>query len=80
VHDDQILQGLPDTIEVGRYHSWVVDRDGFPDSELEITAVDAAGEIMALRHRYNRVYGVQFHPESILTPSGATMIANIARL
>jgi anthranilate synthase component 2 len=80
VNDDLILQGLPDTIEVGRYHSWVVDRDGFPDTELEITAIDAAGEIMALRHRRHRVCGVQFHPESILTPSGATMIANIARL
>jgi anthranilate synthase component 2 len=80
VHDDRILQGLPDTIEVGRYHSWVVNREGFPNTELEITAIDAAGEIMALRHRHHRVYGVQFHPESILTPSGATMIANIARL
>jgi anthranilate synthase component 2 len=80
VPDEPILMGLPDTVDVGRYHSWVVDRDGFPEHELEITAVDAAGEIMALRHRRHRVYGVQFHPESILTPQGNTMIRNLALL
>ena len=74
--NDPILRGLPEQIDVGRYHSWVVDREGFPDTVLEITAVDAAGEIMGLRHREYRVFGVQFHPESILTPCGATIIEN----
>lgn len=78
--DDPILLGLPDTVSVGRYHSWVVDRDGFPDETLEITAVDAVGEIMALRHREYRVFGVQFHPESILTPDGKKMIENMVEL
>ncbi|MFN4896087.1 MAG: anthranilate synthase component II [Pseudomonadota bacterium] len=80
VQDDPILTGLPDVIEVGRYHSWVVDRDGFPDQCLQVTAVDESGEIMALRHREHRVYGVQFHPESILTPCGAAMMENVIRL
>lgn len=80
VHDDPILQGLPETIDVGRYHSWVVDRADFPDDCLEITAIDAAGEIMALRHRHHRVFGVQFHPESILTPNGEAMMENVIRL
>ncbi|MDR0988567.1 MAG: aminodeoxychorismate/anthranilate synthase component II [Prevotellaceae bacterium] len=58
---------------VGRYHSWVVDADDFPDC-LEITAVDAQGNIMALRHRRHDIYGVQFHPESVLTPQGTRML------
>jgi len=78
--DDPILLGLPDIIDVGRYHSWIVDREGFPDAALEITAVDSSGEIMALRHREYNVYGVQFHPESILTPKGEVMIANMIAL
>ncbi|MDR1780318.1 MAG: aminodeoxychorismate/anthranilate synthase component II, partial [Tannerella sp.] len=58
------------------YHSWVVARDGFPDC-LEITAVDAAeNRIMALRHRTYDVRGIQFHPESILTPQGKRIIGN----
>jgi anthranilate synthase component 2 len=80
VSEDPILLGLPDQIDVGRYHSWVVDRDGFPEGCLEITAVDDVGEIMALKHREHRVFGVQFHPESILTPCGEVMIENIVRL
>lgn len=73
--DNDILRGLPDSFEAGRYHSWVVSRDGFPD-ELEITAEDAHGEIMALRHRKYDVQGVQFHPESVLTPLGDEIIKN----
>lgn len=80
LEDDPILGGLPETFEVGRYHSWVVDRDGFPDNILEVTAIDNAGEIMALRHREYNVYGVQFHPESILTPQGAEIIGRIVEL
>jgi anthranilate synthase component 2 len=64
-----IFTGLPETIEVGRYHSWIVDKNGFPE-ELEITAVDERGYVMALEHKAFDVHGVQFHPESVLTPSG----------
>lgn len=67
--------GLPSEVNVGRYHSWVVEDDGFPTS-LEVTARDAEGRIMALRHRSFDVQGVQFHPESILTPDGARMMRN----
>ncbi|MBW7839201.1 MAG: aminodeoxychorismate/anthranilate synthase component II [Chitinophagaceae bacterium] len=73
--NNDILRGLPDSFEAGRYHSWAVSRDGFPD-ELEITAEDAHGEIMALRHRKYDVQGVQFHPESVLTPLGDEIIKN----
>jgi anthranilate synthase component 2 len=72
---DVIFQGLPEEFSVGRYHSWVVDTEGFP-SELEITATDADGQIMALRHRTYNVRGVQFHPESVLTEHGARMMQN----
>jgi len=78
--DDYIFRNLPDEIPVGRYHSWVVDRKGFPKC-LEIIAEDlpASGErglIMALRHRDCDIHGLQFHPESILTPDGKTIISN----
>ena len=72
---DYIFDSLPDEIEVGRYHSWVVDRGSLP-SELEVTALSPDGEIMAMRHRVHDVRGVQFHPESILTPIGLTIIKN----
>src|SRR5436190_141805 len=70
-----ILKGLPSTIEVGRYHSWIVNDQGFP-AELEITARDDNGYIMALQHRTYDVQGVQFHPESVLTPDGETILVN----
>ncbi|MDR0962653.1 MAG: aminodeoxychorismate/anthranilate synthase component II [Mediterranea sp.] len=60
-------------LQVGRYHSWVVDTDGFPDC-LEITATDAEGHIMALRHREYDIAGMQFHPESVLTPDGKEIL------
>ena len=60
---------------MGRYHSWVVSRDGFPDC-LEITAESDDGQIMALRHRNYHIHGIQFHPESVLTPDGETIIKN----
>lgn len=59
----------------GRYHSWVIDPIGFPDS-LEITATDVNGQIMALRHKTYDILGVQFHPESVLTPSGEQIMRN----
>ena len=70
-----ILQGLGEQVEVGRYHSWIIDRKNFPD-ELEITAVDENNYIMALQHKKYDVQGVQFHPESVLTPEGEKMMRN----
>ena len=76
IEEDTILfKGLSSSIEVGRYHSWVVAQDDFPAS-LEVTARDENGQIMALRHREYDVRGVQFHPESVLTPQGKEMIKN----
>lgn len=71
----RLFEGLPDTMDVGRYHSWVISEENFPD-ELEITARDANNHIMALQHTIYDVQGVQFHPESILTPDGEKMISN----
>lgn len=76
--DDYIFAGIPSEFEVGRYHSWVVDRDSLP-LELEVTAVSPDGEIMAMRHRNLDVRGVQFHPESVLTPYGLEIIDNWLR-
>jgi len=73
--DDPLFAGLPAAITVGRYHSWVVSKEGFPDC-LEITAESDQGQIMALRHRDYDIRGIQFHPESVLTPDGRTMIGN----
>ncbi len=74
----RIFCGLPDRIEVGRYHSWVVDGEEFPDC-LEVTARDAEGIVMALSHRVYDVHGVQFHPESIMTPCGGAILANFLK-
>lgn len=68
-----LFEGLPSKIEVGRYHSWVVSKSTLPDC-LTIEAEDENGEIMALSHKKFDVCGVQFHPESVLTPSGYQMI------
>jgi len=73
--NDYIFDGLPQRITMGRYHSWVVDKDGFPDC-LEITAESDEGQIMALRHKTLDIHGIQFHPESVLTTEGKTIIAN----
>jgi len=70
-----LFEGLPNEFEVGRYHSWVVDRKNFPE-ELEITAEDDLGFIMALQHKTYDIQGVQFHPESVLTPSGEKIMRN----
>ena len=72
---DPLFRGLPERIVMGRYHSWVVSREGFPDC-LEITAVSDEGQIMALRHREFDIHGIQFHPESVLTPDGADILRN----
>lgn len=73
--DDYLFKGLESQIEVGRYHSWVVSYEGFPAC-LEVTARSEEGQIMALRHRHYDVRGIQFHPESVLTPTGKIMIKN----
>ena len=74
VADDPIFSGLERTITIGRYHSWVVSKEAFPDC-LEITA-EIDGQIMALRHKTLNVRGIQFHPESVLTPDGKKMLQN----
>jgi len=73
--DDALFSGISRHITVGRYHSWVVATDGLPDC-LEVTAVSDEGQIMALRHRTLNVRGIQFHPESVLTPDGKQMLQN----
>jgi anthranilate synthase component 2 len=75
VKEDYLFEGMPATFRVGRYHSWVVDTEEIP-AELEVLAVDDEQRIMALRHKTLDVRGVQFHPESILTPDGLTIINN----
>jgi anthranilate synthase component 2 len=75
IERDTLFTNLPSQFNAGRYHSWVVSKEGLPDC-LEITAEDDAGLIMALRHRSNDVKGLQFHPESIMTQYGKQIISN----
>lgn len=75
VTDDILFVDIPSNALVGRYHSWVIDKATFPDT-LEITAVDKEGVIMAMRHKTLDIRGVQFHPESIMTPAGLQMMKN----
>ena len=72
---DYIFEGLPEKIEIGRYHSWVVDNDGFPEC-LEVTSVSDEGYVMSLRHKEYDIRGIQYHPESVLTPEGKTILKN----
>ena len=72
---DYLFEGLPKDIEVGRYHSWVVDDKELPQC-LEVTSCSDDGYIMSLRHREFDIRGIQFHPESVLTPQGKTIINN----
>jgi anthranilate synthase component 2 len=73
-----LFAGLPDELEAGRYHSWVVSKENFPE-DLEITAEDETGMIMGLQHKTYDVQGVQFHPESVLTPKGEDIMRNWLR-
>ena len=73
--NDPIFEGIPSHFEVGRYHSWVVSKDGLP-SCLEVTATSPDGNIMALRHKDYPIHGIQFHPESVLTPLGHKIVEN----
>ena len=75
IADDPIFSGIERDITIGRYHSWVVSKENFPDC-LEVTAVSDEGQIMALRHRELNIRGIQFHPESVLTPDGKKMLQN----
>lgn len=72
---DYIYKELPAQVQVGRYHSWVVDNEGLPDC-LEVTSVSEEGQIMSLRHKQYDVRGIQYHPESVLTPEGRKIIVN----
>lgn len=72
---DYIYKELPAQVQVGRYHSWVVDNEGLPDC-LEVTSVSEEGQIMSLRHKQYDVRGIQYHPESVLTPEGRKIISN----
>ncbi len=75
LEQDYIFRDMPPILEVGRYHSWVVNQGSVPE-ELLVTAVDQAGVIMAIRHKTLDITGMQFHPESIMTPLGEKMIRN----
>ncbi len=72
---DPLFEGLPEELEVGRYHSWIVSRENLPGC-LRVTAEDADGAVMAIAHETYDVRGVQFHPESVLTPDGEKMLEN----
>ena len=72
---ETLFKGIPENFKAGRYHSWIADKNDFP-TELKITAVDESGEIMALSHKQFDVKGVQFHPESVMTPYGYLIIKN----
>lgn len=74
IKEDYIFKGLPEQIEVGRYHSWVVNSD-LPDN-LEATSFDENGQVMSLRHKEFDIRAVQFHPESVLTPQGKQILKN----
>ena len=73
--NDPIFAGMSKRIEIGRYHSWVVDRTNFPEC-LDVTAVSDDGCIMGLKHKHYDIHGIQFHPESVLTPEGRTIVKN----
>lgn len=72
---DLLFKGLPSSFNVGRYHSWVIAKDKFPEA-LKITSIEDNGQIMSLKHKDYNLYGVQFHPESILTEHGQEIINN----
>ena len=78
-HDGRdIFQGVPSPFEATRYHSLIVDRDTLPDC-LQVSAQTAVGEIMGLRHKEHAIFGVQFHPESILTGEGMNILSNFLK-
>jgi anthranilate synthase component II len=78
VSKSYLFKDLPQQFDAGRYHSWIVEKESLPDC-LEITCTDEEGRIMALRHKEFDIQGVQFHPESVLTPVGQNILENWAR-
>jgi anthranilate synthase component 2 len=78
-HSDPIFEGISNPFFAGRYHSWVCNPEHIPE-DLVISAVDEENQIMACRHQHHQTFGVQFHPESILTPEGKMMIRNFVHL
>ena len=75
IAEDYIFNGLEKQVTVGRYHSWVISNDNLPDC-LEVTAISEGGHIMAIKHKEYDIHGIQFHPESVLTPDGKKMLQN----
>lgn len=71
----KLFEGLPDSFDVGRYHSWIVEDENLPDC-FEVTSYDNEGQVMSMQHKEYDVQGVQFHPESVLTPLGEKIIKN----
>ena len=76
---DLLFKGLPHSFDIGRYHSWVLSNKDFP-KVLTVTSIEENGQIMSLKHKDHKVYGVQFHPESILTEHGKEMITNFLNI
>jgi anthranilate synthase component 2 len=70
-----LFENLPETFDAGRYHSWIVEKESLPEC-LEVTSIDAEGRIMAMQHKEFDIQGVQFHPESVLTPLGEKILEN----
>ena len=79
LRNDPLFDGLPNRIVMGRYHSWVVNKESLPNC-LEVTAISDDGCIMALKHKTYNIHGIQFHPESVLTPEGKTIVKNFLKL
>ena len=75
VRDEPLFNGLENENEVGRYHSWVISKENFPP-DLEITSIDENGEVMSIRHKTYDIKGLQYHPESVLTPQGKKILEN----
>jgi anthranilate synthase component II len=77
--DSVLFEGVANPFEAGRYHSWVVDEQSLP-AEFKVTAKDADGNVMAIENRELKIYGVQFHPESIMTPQGELIMLNFLNI
>jgi len=77
--EDELFKDIPNQFEVGRYHSWVIEKSSLPDC-FDITSLDEDGEIMSISHKTLPIKGVQFHPESIMTSTGMNMMKNFLEL